>query len=285
MFFKEEGDSKKDIIGVLVYDNAGFLSPLDWFTNRFPDQTVSASTYIAGYPAVQTGTTTYIGVTDINNGQPRGLMFVFDFNSNEAEGATKNIYSRMLASLEFNTNLGDDDDRLALQRDTQRRQDLAGVQALADAYKAKNGSFPALASGSYLPNYSMSKWPSWQATLGSDLGKALPTDPNNTFARHCSNDLTKSCVTDSQCSSGGTCSKPICTSPYDSATCWAETTKQFMCPKGSSVYLYRAQNGGLDLYANMEYTGEGAFTNFDPNQNACSGSGSNCACFNYHLSK
>jgi hypothetical protein len=186
-------------------------------------------------------------------------MFVFDYNSNEADGATKNIYTQMIASLEFNVNLTNDEDRLALQRDTQRRQDLAGIAAAATAYKSTNGKYPDLASGSYLPGISTSTWPSWQSTLGGALGKAIPTDPTNKFTG--------------------------CSGAYNSTTCWAESTKQFSCPQGSSVYMYRTTSGGLDLYANMEYTGSGSFVNYDRTQNACSGTTSTCACFNYRLSQ
>jgi len=282
MFFKESGSST-DVLGLLIYDNPEFLSPQDWFAARFPGQAVSSSSYIAGYPAVQTGTTTYIGVTDITGTVARGLMFVFDYNSNQAEGETKTIYQRILASAQFNTNLGDENDRLALQRDTQRRQDLVAVKRSAEAYKTTNGSYPTLSAGTYLPGLSTSKWPSWQATLGETLSRSLPTDPYNTFAKRCSNNASQTCVSDSQCSSGGKCSTAVCTSPYDSATCWAESTKSFSCPTGSSVYLSRATNGEFKVYATMEYIGAGTFANMSSATNVCAGTGATCACFNYAL--
>lgn len=265
IFFKEDAESR-DAIGLLVFDNPNLLSPHDWFSQRFPQDTGGSTTTIGGYPALRTGTTAYIGVTDCTgtttcNGPLRGLMFVIDFNSNNASSATQNIYNQLLNSLTFNTNLTDITQRQQLINDTRRVQDLAGVKVRLEDYKTDNGNYPGLESGSYLIGMSTSAWPSWQQTLGNTLGRALGQDPQNTF--------TDPCVAGDN--------------TFEPSTCWSETKRQFQCPAGSHVYAYRAGTNTFSLYAQLEYTGSGSFINAS-GVNACSGiAGSSCQCFNYRL--
>ncbi|MEK7537804.1 MAG: Ig-like domain-containing protein, partial [Patescibacteria group bacterium] len=261
-FFFKESQTSRDTIGLLIFKNDEFLSPSDWFTKRFPLDTGASSTTVAGYPAVKSGTTTYVGVTDYDGAVMRGLMFVFDYNSNNASPETVNIADQMLSAIAFNTNFPNADVKDQVIRDTKRRQDLTSLKLLLDAYQTKNGTYPALASGSYLPGFSTSKWPSWQATLGAELGKTLPLDPTNTFSAECQ-------------------------APYEAATCWAESTKTFTCPippnpPDSHLYGYRAQGNGVDLYTTMEYTGPGSFVPSSRPSNICTAPNS-CDCFNYTL--
>lgn len=260
-YFFKESSTNRDAIGLLIYGNPDFLSPADWFNQRFPLDRGGSSTTIAGYPAVRSGTTTYIGVTNLNGNQLEGLMFVFDYNSNNASPDTQAIYGQILDAAVFNTNPGlSADDKQTILRDTQRRQDLAGLKVLLDQYKSKNGGYPTLEAGSYLPGLSTSKWPSWQATLGSLLAKTTPLDPVNAFSQ-------------------------TCAAPAEASTCWAESTKTFSCPANSHLYAYRARNGGqaFDLYSTMEYTGIGGFAGTaPPSLPACDGlSPSTCSCFNF----
>lgn len=250
-FFKESASSH-DTIGLLIFKNDEFLSPSAWFAKRFPLDTSGASTTVAGYPAVKTGTTTYIGVTNLNeSGQLEGLMFVFDYNSNNASQDTVDIADQILSKSSFNTNVTNKD---ALIRDTQRRQDLASLKINLLDYKAKHGSYPALASGTYIPGFTTSLWPSWQSALGTELSKTLPPDPTNTFSG-------------------------ACPAGAEASTCWAESTKTFTCPTNpySHLYGYRVTSSGVDLYATMEYAG--GFTSAVPS-GICTAP-STCDCFGY----
>ncbi len=257
-FFFKESATSRDTIGVLIFKNDEILSPLDWFKQRFPLDSGAASTVIDGYPAVKTGTTTYIGVTNLQGGTLQGLMFVFDYNSNNANPETVNIYNQLLDSLVFNYTTNSLT-KGQIIRDTKRRQDLKSIQLSLASYKTSHSSYPTLASGSYISGLSTSKWPSWQSALGADLTKTLPVDPINTFTTQC-------------------------TAPYEAATCWAETDKKFTCPADSKIYGYRNLNGTVDVYATMEYLGPGTFfTGTKPSGLCPAPSPSLCDCFNYAL--
>ena len=257
-FFFKESATSHDTIGLMIFKNDEFLSPYDWFKKRFPLDTSGASTTIGGYPAVKSGTTTYIGVTDLDNAtnQLRGLMFVFDYNSNNASPDTVDIATQMIDSLAFNTNLLNAQEKGQLIRDTRRRQDLTSLTNLLNSFKSKNGAYPSLTSGTFIPGFSTSLWPSWQATLGADLGSAVPTDPVNAFSS-------------------------TCTAPYEGASCWSESDKKFSCPANSKLYALRSSaTGGVDVYTTMEYSGSGSFIPATAPSGICS-SPSTCDCFNY----
>ncbi len=283
IFFKVDANAT-DAIGILIYDNTNFLTPADWFADHFPSRAGSGVfTTVGGYGAYQVGSTVYVGVTDLVGTAMRGRIFVFDYNSNQADSQTKVVYTAMLDGLMFNNNLNDDIERGQLQRDTQRRQDLSAMARLLEAYKKSKGTFPSLGSGSYVTGISTSKWPSWQATLGAALGKTLPVDPLNSFARTCSDNAAQRCTHDDQCG-GGTCkAQTVCATPFESSTCWAESTHRFMFPAGSTVYGYQFSAGTYQLSAQMEYAGVGSFRNFSPRSAECeSGALNDYQCYNYH---
>lgn len=279
-FFKANPDAR-DAIGILVFDNPEFLSPADWFMARFPTISIAATTTIGGYPAIKTGTTTYIGFTDFNAGKLVGKIIVFDYNSNSASPETKLIYQQFLDRLRFNTNVASYDDRQRIVKDTRRRQDLAAIKVLAETYKTKNGAYPNLAAGSYLTGISTSKWPSWQQTLGNTLARAVPVDPINTFDPICTSGdrcVAKKCATGPK--TGQTCKVDDDCNAYETSTCWAEPLKQFKCPADSHLYAYKSDPAGsaIQLYTRMEYTGSGTFINSPPDP--CPAP-SSCGCFNY----
>ncbi|MBI2984848.1 MAG: Ig-like domain-containing protein [Candidatus Kerfeldbacteria bacterium] len=265
MFFKESATSR-DVIGLLIYRNPDLLPPYEWFRQRFPLDSGGSSTTIGGYPAFRTGTTAYIGVTDITDGGPlEGFIFVIDYNSNAAAPETKNIFNQMINSVVFNTNLPGAGWRPILRDDTRRVQDLAAIKAALKDYHEENDEYPKLTAGSFLIGMSTSRWPSWQQTLGNALGRALPEDPANVFIPEC---------------------KPPEVSVddrYEADSCWSELRKAFQCPSGSTIYAYQSDGRTYTLYANMQYTRPGNFINA-PGSNPCSGiPGSNCSCFNYAL--
>lgn len=77
-------------------------------------------------------------------------------------------------------------------------------------------TYPELRAGTYEIGVGTSLWPSWNQTLGSELGASLPTDPVNNF---------------------GNCSACVGCDPI---TCWDAINHVFHCPIGSKVYLYNA---------------------------------------------
>lgn len=95
-----------------------------------------------------------------------------------------------------------------LIRDVERLADINEVNLALQIYNAARGGFPTLPAGSYLPNKTLSVWPSWNDTLGKSLGYVLPLDPINKLGvcRPESADLNKL---------------------YDPQTCWNETAKLF----------------------------------------------------------
>ncbi|MBI3573119.1 MAG: hypothetical protein HY092_02885 [Candidatus Kerfeldbacteria bacterium] len=201
-----------------------------------------------------------MGVTDLtDSGALAGRIFVLDYNSNNASPDTKAIYDQMIGSMSFNQNALTDKE--AIIHDTKRIQDLVTIGRLAEKYKTKNGSYPNLAAGSYIPGVSTSTWPSWTQTLGTTLGQTLPTDPINTF-------------------------NPTCVAPYESSTCWAESLKKFRCPtdaangKFSHIYAYVSDGNLYNLYTKLEYNGAGKFQNYTLGTSSCP-AGQACGCFDY----
>lgn len=97
------------------------------------------------------------------------------------------------------------------RRDWERLHDVRDIQGSIAASRTTNGFYPTLASGSYLPGKSASRWPSWGQTLSSLLRTQLPDDPINDWR--------------------------LCGS-HDPQTCWDPTTATFVCPQISSVYAY-----------------------------------------------
>lgn len=261
-YFFKENQTSHDVIGLLIFKNDQLLSPYDWFIQRFPLQTGASSTTINGYPAVKTGTTTYVGVTNNTGSSLQGLMFVIDYNSNNASATTKTIYDQLITNLIFNVN-ANSTVRQQIINDTKRGQDLASIGLSLEAYKQLHGTYPTLTSGTYLNGYSTSVWPSWQQTFGQTINKSLPTDPTNALGAP----------------TGTICSAA---SNYDPKTCWSEPLHQFQCPADSHIYAYTVSADGLhySLYAHMEYTGAGNFAN---NPTVSCPANSSCSCFNYQV--
>ncbi|MEI7498789.1 MAG: LamG-like jellyroll fold domain-containing protein, partial [Candidatus Falkowbacteria bacterium] len=120
-------------------------------------------------------------------------------------------------------------DKGKLSRDFIRQADLYEMNMLLDNYKAGHGGkCPILAAGTYMANYSISTWPSWQETLGSALGTQLPVDPIN--------ELT-------QCKS--TYADDI---KYNLQTCWNESEKKFADPLPNNNQLDMPTNSLAYLY-------------------------------------
>lgn len=265
---------KRDVIGMLVWQNQDHLSPSDWYAKKF-SQTVSPSTFtVDGYQAMRIGTTTYVAGTNLAGNTLYTNMYVLGYNE-DAGSETVAVFNQMLSNLKLNSNIqdfgGSQATLDAVRRDTQRLGDLMYYANTMTAYQVTQGFFPTLLAGSYLSGMSTSVWPSWSQALASELqlhsGVTFTpkVDPLNTLS-------------------------PACQAPYDPATCWDTTAKQFQCPASeetllpdnSHIYAYKTPDGGktYSLYAHLDYDGPGSWQGVV--ENPCTGT-SKCACFNYRL--
>ena len=122
-----------------------------------------------------------------------------------------------------------------LQHDIKRLADFKDIQKALDSYYTKNGRYPVLSEGSFQKAITNSLWPSWQQTLGAELGISMPIDPVNRLitcglCKPNDNPAAQStipCVKNDDCVKDHFCEAQ---NGYDPATCWNTDTRQFMCP-------------------------------------------------------
>jgi len=112
-----------------------------------------------------------------------------------------------------------DSAKAKLIRDVKRMADLREMRVALNNYYIENKTYPPLPSGSYLPDKTISVWPSWNETFGQELGYRLPLDPVNHLGK--------------------------CPVNFDQITCWDETIKNFatdfkdpVLPVGSMAFVY-----------------------------------------------
>jgi len=272
-FFAVESDGKDtgDAVGIRIAQNEDYLSPYAWYQSQgFAGSPTEIQ--LDGYQAIQDGRTVYGAVTNENGGVIYPNIFVFSYNDG-ASTETINIFSQMLATLNFNTNMEttslcsdgtsytDDvcqsnldcsdteicgDEVAKLQRDMERLTDVTTAAGYIDSYQAANsGQTPQLEAGTYVSPISASAWLSWNETLSSDLLIALSTDPVNGYET---------------CSSSSDYN-------YDSATCVDQTKGVYACSEGSYIYHYRAYgNDGYYLTAELEYTNSDWYYDIDDDE-------------------
>ncbi len=188
-------------------------------------------------------------------------IFIISYNQ-DAEKATEDIFGQVLANWKFNNNIltaGVCSETAAQAclyasscaspqpcatcrsgeycvsshdiavRDTKRLADLVEMNEYLERYRSRHGGLcPKLESGSYVPNRSVSTWPSWQETLGVALGANLPFDPINKLGP--------------------------CAANFNAKTCWDEKTRAFAdptpanatfdLPAGSNAYIYQSSPDG-----------------------------------------
>ncbi|MFH1662201.1 MAG: hypothetical protein ABIA02_03845 [Candidatus Falkowbacteria bacterium] len=116
-----------------------------------------------------------------------------------------------------------------ITRDTRRLSDLAELKMALENFKTISNKYPSVSAGSYLPNKTISTWPSWQETLASDLGINAPNDPINKL---------------------GDCSG----ANFNPDTCWDEDIQEFADPQpldanldlpaDSKAYIYTSDSEG-----------------------------------------
>lgn len=109
-----------------------------------------------------------------------------------------------------------DKDKLA--RNVKRAADIHDIRTVLQSSYTANKTFPLLQSGSYQVGKTFDVWPSWQATLGNELGTSLPVDPLHQFIG--------------------------CPAGYNATTCWDNVSLTFSCPREAYSYLYYPLDGG-----------------------------------------
>ncbi|MFA5211513.1 MAG: VWA domain-containing protein [Patescibacteria group bacterium] len=125
-------------------------------------------------------------------------------------------------------------------RDIKRLNDLTAIQTSLDTYfkDTSYNDFKAdLQSGSYINNYTNSKWSSW-GYLSSLIGGNLPMDPINEW-RDCEG--------------------------YDPLTCWNSASSTFKCPVWSQIYEYEFTSSSprsYKFYAPLEFFNSSQDNNF-----------------------
>ncbi|HDQ23026.1 MAG TPA: DUF1566 domain-containing protein [Candidatus Uhrbacteria bacterium] len=306
-----------DVIGIRIYQNKENKDINSWYNESVinPSSAIEPMT-IDGYEAIKDDRTVYVNAANLmefkvcqggaDDGkecesdencsetcQPRKFFYtnVYVIAYNQAAApSTINIFNQMLDNWQFNINLDPIEKDIVkekLRRDVRRLADLRIIRELLENYKARHGKYPALDAGTFVKNHTISTWPSWQATLGNELGSALPTDPFNIMAteprgpydcsdpierQYCQNICSRDnagnaltgCPANQQCVGNEYCS--ICPAPYDEKTCWDEVNLRFayseLRPPACGDFIAGSFNLGgtlADQVQSMEDCIDGAF--------------------------
>jgi len=253
---------KKDAIGVRIIPNPEHLPVLVWYQ----DQNFTGSpqpVLIDGYDGVKDGNTVYVNVANVVNtanhsfsGNVYTNIYVISYNEGAGQDVSQ-IFDQIISNWKFNSNISDGaETRLgapmkpALRRDTRRLADMSFIHRTLGKYYEGYGKYPDLSAGTYIKGETMSRWPSWQSTLGNTLGIAMPVDPLNTFYGF---DI---------------CPSPNCecekiSDLYDGATCWNQQTKEFNTEGNiedglargnlynAFVYYYKSTDNGMNVNVNV----------------------------------
>ncbi len=254
VFFAVKAQTSPDAIAIRVIPNPEHLSAARWYGEKKFSGSPQALT-VDGYRAVRDGRTVYVNVANIDGASLYTNIYLISYNQS-AEQQTTDMFAQMLRHWKFNANhsspgncqqasstvclidsdCADDDfcqsDKAEIIRDTIRLEDIADMKSAILSYKKKNGGFPAVKSGSYLPSTVVSTWPSWQKVLSQTLGQKLPSDPINRL---------------------GDCGG----ASFNAVTCWDESSKRFAdsdtsdpainLPADSRAYLYVSDAQGLEF--------------------------------------
>ncbi|MCF6276282.1 MAG: hypothetical protein L3J07_00360 [Candidatus Magasanikbacteria bacterium] len=242
-FFNEKND---DVIGVQIFMNPLRLTAREWYIEKFGSDIGMDQITVAGYDALSDNNSIYINALNQgSNGDIYNNIYLFSLNGS-AQSNTREVFDMLMDSLKMNINISEfnscsqDGDfntpniqetvecstdfecldvadsggvcanaQTKFKRDWTRLTDLRNTQEKLDFYKLENNSYPKLASGSFIPNYTVSKWSSW-GNLSNLIGGA-PLDPVNKW---------------SDCGD------------LDPQTCWAADVSEYVCPEKTSVYEY-----------------------------------------------
>ena len=188
-----------DAIAIRVAPNSDHYSPLVWYKKNIKVQGSPQNLLVDGYEAVRDGRTVYVNAANISGNDFYTNIYIISYNQ-EAEDLTIDIFGQILAHWKFNANSAINNiQKQKIIRDVKRLANLYDMNLALSRYK--KDVFPRLKSGSYITGASVSTWPSWQATLGAELGITMPLDPINKLGS--------------------------CPAGYDAKTCWNQATKLF----------------------------------------------------------
>lgn len=191
--------ASRDAIAIRVMPNPEHYSPLVWYEKNIKLKGSPQSLLVDGYEAVRDGRTVYVNAANIDGDKFYTNIYIISYNQ-DAENSTIDIFGQILSHWKFNVNPEIyNNQKQKIIRDVKRLADLQDMNLALARYKKDD--FPRLKSGSYMAGASVSVWPSWQATLGKELGITMPSDPVNQL---------------------GDC--PV---GYNGKTCWNEADKKF----------------------------------------------------------
>ena len=222
-----------DIISIRAIPNFNHYSPIRWYAQ----QGYSGSPQflqVDGYEAIRDGNTVYVNAANISSNILYTNIYALAFNI-EAEQSTGRIFNSILQTIKFNRNIFDSDQKNKIVQDTRRLSDIAEISILLEKYHGVRGYYPILSAGTYMPNVSISTWPSWQETLAKELGvESLPVDPVNELV--CNQDVP---------------------ADIELSTCWSQSEKKFYdsgpdsvsieLATGSAAYVYSTNPDGSDF--------------------------------------
>lgn len=301
--------SRGDGIGIRLASNPLHMPLKTWYASRgFSGQ--PSDLMVDGYEAIKDGNTIYVSPSNAENGTVRSTIFIISRNP-DAKPATVNIFDQLVKNLAFNVNLVEQNSnacvqlsgnlatennatiactadwecaaknisyrcasvKAKLQRDRQRLGDFQVMMSQLERVKTREGKYPKIETGSFIPGMSTSRWSSW-STAFADM-TSLPQDPVNKYIScgRCknatTNQLGRVCTETSECGQGESCvgeMGDLGTSGFDPATCWNATTERYLCPtiiergvaqrvlQQSYLYQYRALDSGnrYELATNFE---------------------------------
>lgn len=191
-FFVFKLQAAQNAIGIRVARNAEHLSPSTWYNRFAPNWYGTAGggpsvIDLAGYEAVSVGScsggsgeTIYVNAANEVGGDLYTNMYIISCPVN-ADPDTVDIFEQLLTNWNFNVNVLDETERAKLQRDVKRLSDMNTLRDIIENYRLnidKTNRYPKLASGTYLIGESLSYWPSWQKTLGTEVQATLPVPPD-----------------------------------------------------------------------------------------------------------
>lgn len=180
--YSEQGQNLQnlsDAIGLRIMQNPKHLSARDWYEQNIGVVTsVQDLGTVDGYRAIRDGRSVYINAVNTQNNVSKSFftnIYILSY-SEGASPATVAIFEQIVSKMQFNINLAPTPKAQAT-RDTHRLEDLRFIEKLLQNYKNINGTYPVLQAGTFVEGMSFSTWPSWQNTLGQELGRVLPIDP------------------------------------------------------------------------------------------------------------
>ncbi len=252
-----------DAIGVRFVMNSSYLSPMAWYyANGFSGN--PTQTTIDGFQAVVDGRSTYVAVPNYVTGSLYPNIAIISYNYGASSTAV-DIFDMMLENLSLVTNVDDmalcysstagnyttscesDLDCTATGYDcadikSKLMRDMDRLGDVTDLAEYMSSSTPQIESGSFVRSLTSSVWGSWDDVLATDLGVSVDSDPLDSYQG---------------CGSGRY-------RDYDETTCVDEVAGEYLCPRGSRTYHYRAYgDSGYVIGAELEFKTGSWFSDID----------------------